>query len=59
MGACERDEFDSLVNNTIVVTQEKMRQIQHGGDDAHCAKVATILIFKGKLCSAVRYIIEH
>ena len=35
MNAWDRDEFDSLVNDTIAVAQENMGQMQHGNDDAH------------------------
>ena len=45
MDAWERGEFDSLVNDTIAVAQEKMGQMRQGNDDAHCTKVVTQLIF--------------
>ncbi len=53
MDAWESDEFDSLVNGTISVAQEKMGQMRNGDNDSHWAKVATRLIFEDELFSAV------
>ena len=51
----EKGEFDTLISSAMVVVREKMDQMHQGADDAHCGKLITRLLFKGKLQSMTRY----